>query len=119
MIDNGAELKLEPARASVEDMSVTAQVRQVGMAWEVVVAFSRLNGMPPMSGNEVNARLFASTGESLDLLEAPHGLLPEFGGGLGTSVNARYRFDACASFPARLVIRYKATELSFRLTPAV
>jgi hypothetical protein len=108
-------LSLEPARASINDMTVTAQVKAAGTAWEVVVAFSRLNELPPMEAAEVEVRLLAADGEALDLLEAPGGVLPEFGGGLGTSVNARYRFRKRPSLPTDLIVRHRTAEVTFRL----
>ena len=111
-------LNLEPARASVDDMTVTAQVNPVGTAWEVVVVFSRLNQQPSMEAAEVQVQLLASDGEAMDLLEAPESVLPEFEGGLGTSVNARYRFGKLASPPAQLIVRLRTKEVAFRLVPA-
>jgi hypothetical protein len=58
-----------------------------------------------MGAAEVQVQLLAADGEDLDLLEAPKELLPEFGGGLGTIVNARYRFDKGASPAALLIVR--------------
>ena len=111
-------LNLEPPRASMDDMTVTAQVKPVGTAWEVVVVFSRPNEQPPMGAAEVQVQMLASDGEALDMLEAPKGLLPEFGGGLGTSVNARYRFGKGASPLAHLIVRYGTKEVAFRLVSA-
>lgn len=118
MSDEDLELNLEPPRASMNDMTVTALVKSVETAWEVVVAFSRPNERPPMGAAEVRVQMLAADGEALDVLEAPKGLLPEFGGGLGTSVNARYRFGKGASPPARLIVRYGTKEVAFRLVSA-
>jgi hypothetical protein len=117
---NGEDLilNLEPPRVSVDDMTVTAQVKQVGTVWEVVVVFSRLSEQPPMGAAEVQVQLLASDGEAMDLLEAPKGGLPEFGGGLGTSVNARYRFGKRTLPPAHLIVRHRTKEVDFRLVPA-
>ena len=111
-------LTLDPARVPVDDMTVTAQVKRVGTAWEVVVVLSRPTEQPPMGAAEVHVELLASDGEPLDLLEAPQGLLPEFWGGLGASVNARYRFSARALPPAHLRVRLGTKEVRFRLVSA-
>lgn len=111
-------LNLEPRRTSMDDMTVTALVKPAGTAWEVVVVFSRPNEQPPMGAAEVQVQMLTSDGEALDILEAPKGLLPEFGGGLGTSVNARYRFGKSASPPAHLRVRHGTKEVAFRLVSA-
>ena len=111
-------LNLEPPRASMNDMTVTALVKSVETAWEVVVVFSRPSERPPMEAAEVQVQMLASDREALDILESPKGLLPEFGGGLGTSVNARYRFGKGASPPAHLIVRHGIKEVAFRLVSA-
>lgn len=118
MSEVGPVLNPEPARAPLGDMAVTAQIKGMGPAWEVVVAFSRANDLAPVSADDVETRLLSSDGGALDLLEAPTGLLPEFGGGLGTSVNARYRFDRRDALPEQLIVRYGSTEVAFRLGSA-
>jgi hypothetical protein len=118
MSGNGLVLNLEPPRMSMDNMTVTAQVKLAETVWEVVVVFSRPNEQPPMGAAEVQVQMLASDGEALDILEAPKGLLPEFGGGLGTSVNARYRFGKGASPPTHLIVRHRTKEVAFRLVSA-
>jgi hypothetical protein len=118
MSDQDRALSLEPARAPMGDMTVTAQVKPAGSTWEIVVVFSRLNEQPAMAAAEVQVQLLTADGEALDLLEAPEGILPEFGGGLGTSVNARYRFGKRPLPPARLIVRHGTKEVAFALAPA-
>ncbi|HSR98995.1 MAG TPA: hypothetical protein VLM79_18195 [Kofleriaceae bacterium] len=107
--------KLDPARASLDDMTVTAQVESGETMLEVVVVFSRPNGKPPMPASTVDVQVFDTQGHALALLNSPNGMLPEFGGGLGTSVNARYRFSMRSDPPGRLVVRYGGKELTFQL----
>ena len=118
MNGNDEMLNLNPPSAPMDDMTVTAQVKPMETAWEVIVVFSRANAQPPMVAAEVQVQLLAAGGEGLDILEAPKGFLPEFGGGLGTSVNARYRFGMGASPPAHLIVRHGTKELIFRLVSA-
>ena len=107
--------KLDPARAALDDMTVTAQVQSGETILEVVVVFSRPNGKPPMPASAVDVQVFDTQGHALALLNSPNGMLPEFGGGLGTSVNARYRFSMRSSPPGRLVVRHGGKEVTFPL----
>jgi hypothetical protein len=110
-------VNLVPARSSMGDMTVTGRVRIVGQVWEVVVVLSRPAGTQPIAAAEVQVQLIAANGELMELLDGPRGPLPEFGGGLGTSVNARYRFGSRMSLPERLIIRHQTKEIAFRLVP--
>ena len=107
--------KLDPARASLDDMTVTAQVQSGETTLEVIVVFSRANGEPPMPASAVDAQVFDTQGGALALLNSPSGMLPEFSGGLGSSVNARYRFSMRSSPPGRLVVRHGGKEVTFQL----
>ena len=117
MDNNDIELTLVPVRASINDMTVTAQVKLVENQWDVVVIFSRPNEQPPMNAADVKVKLLVSDGEALQLIEAPDGFLPAFGDGLGETVNARYRFKNQSSPPAILVVRHGTKEITFKLLP--
>lgn len=112
-----SNLTLSPESAVLNNMTVTAVVRSFGTFWEVTVVFSRQNEQPPMVADDLWVGMYDKRGTPLALAEAPKGLLPEFGGGLGSSVNARYRFEKHALPLVRLVIRYKSEQAAFQLMP--
>jgi hypothetical protein len=83
-----------------------------------VILFSRLPGQPVLAAADVRVQLIADDAGPMDLLDAPEGdALPEVGGGLGTTANARYRFGAGPSRPSLLIVHWRSTELRFRLVP--
>jgi hypothetical protein len=106
----------DPNRAALDEMSVTVRVESDGAQLEVIVALSRPNGRPPMESAELRVQVLDSDGVPLPLLEAPKGFLPEFGGGLGATLNARYRFSKQASPPTHVIVHHGAAEVTFRLT---
>jgi len=115
-------LSLDPPRAPMNDMTVTAQIEldEARSAWQVVVVFTRPPTQAAMKAADVEVEMTADDGEPLRIVQAPDGdgFLPEVGDPRAISVNARYLFARGASRPSRLVIRHGGEELSFRLLPA-
>jgi hypothetical protein len=81
-----------PERASLGEFTVTAQIEERDGAWEALIILSRQPDRPPIDASELEVILENAGGTALAVLDAPTGTLPEWIGGLGTAINARYRF---------------------------
>ena len=79
---------------------------------EVVVVFGRAAGLPPMMGAEVDAELVDREGKSLPPVSRPEGTLAE-AGGMGSSVNAPFRFRMDGRIPAQLKVSYRGETHTF------
>lgn len=108
---------VEPTSIPIGDTSVTAQIRldQPGDQWDVIIVISRAPGLDPIQGQEVDAQLIDAQGSSMKVLERPTRLLVEVGGSLGTSANARFRFQDSTAVPERLLVTYQDQTASFRV----
>ena len=97
--------------------TVGAQVGRVSPhgAWDVVVLVSRAANQPPIDAAEVQADLTDRSGAVLPLVLAPTGPLPEAGGSLGVSANARFQFADRGAPAAALTVRLGGAALRFRL----
>ncbi len=114
------DLLVEPKTISIAGMSVSAKVSpdRDGNRWNVTVVFSRAADLPPLDGRDVEAQLLDDKGSPLELLERPSGVLVEFGGSLGNSANAEFRFRRPDVIPAKLLVTYRASQGVFALRPA-
>jgi len=82
-----------------------------------VVVIGRAAGRPPMAANEVDAELADRAGHAFPVTSRPQGTLPE-GGGMGVSVNARFRFRVEGGDPAELRVRYAGQTYTFLVKEA-
>lgn len=112
-----SNLTLSPESAVLNNMTVTAVVRSIGTSWEVIIVFSRHSEQSAMFADDLWVGLYDERGAPLALVQTPEGLLPEFGGGLGSSVNARYLFEKHELPAARLMVRHKSEQAAFQLMP--
>jgi hypothetical protein len=108
--------RIEPPSCSVDQVTVSAQVQREGEQVRVVVVVSRPDGLAALGPHDVEAVLRAS-GRAFQVLEAPGRVLPEFGGSLGNSVNARFLF-AAPGVPDTLDVRVQGTHCAFRIVEA-
>ena len=97
--------------------TVGAQVGRVSPhgAWDVVVLVSRAANQPPIDAADLRAELTDRNGAALPLLLAPTGILPEAGGSLGMTANARFQFADRGAPAAALTVRLGGAALRFRL----
>ena len=113
------ELTLEPKSASLGGMSVVAKLAPDPSAdrWEATIVFSRAPDAPLMSGKDVDVQLLDAGGSPLKVLDRPPGPLPEVGGSLGNSANARFHFERSKLEPAELAVTYGGETVRFRVVP--
>jgi hypothetical protein len=106
---------VEPASISLGESIVSADIclDRVHDRWEVLVVFTRPPNQAPMQGQDVDAQLFDVHERKLKVLEHPSGPLVEFGGSLGNSVNALFRFQNLGVAPSRLLITYQSQAVCF------
>lgn len=107
-----------PERASVGEFTVTAQIEEHDGAWETLIILSREPDRPPIDASELTVILENAGGTALAVLAAPTGTLPEWIGGLGTAINARYRFAGDNGPPTRLTVTRGTDQARFTLIPA-
>jgi hypothetical protein len=102
------------------DISIAVAFRPDDPAWDVLVTMSRLPDLPRVEADELTTRLLDAAGAALPVLSEPAGRLVEVGGGLGTTVNAEYRFAAPTSgaVPGRIEVEYRGEGASFELVAA-
>ena len=118
MSADDSALATAPTHLKVGEATVSARVRLLDGHWELIVLINRAPEQPPLATADLQVQMLAEDHSPMPLLSAPQGqVLPEAGGGLGTTANARYRFDAGRGRPAQLVIQWRSTELTFRLLP--
>ena len=111
------DFALEPRTSTVAGMSVLAQVTadKSKDSWDVTIVFSRAVGLPPMQAEEVDAQLIDTRGKAKPVVERPSGPLVEFGGSLGNSVNASFRFHDSRLEPGELVVTCRGETARFRV----
>lgn len=114
MSEGEVVIGLHPGNAILGNMSVMAEVKPQGNAWEVIVIFTRSPEKPPMRSEDVAVKLINADGTVPEIIEGPRGILPGFGDGRGISVNARYLFRR-QSVPVRLEVYYESMDVIFRL----
>ncbi|MBP2326541.1 hypothetical protein JOF56_006926 [Kibdelosporangium banguiense] len=83
---------------------------------DVVVVISRAAGQPPLLAEDIDVRLLAADEQPLQVAQQPTGPLVEFGGSLGTSVNARFDFEGAE--PAFLAVAAHGGSVRFRVEEA-
>ena len=108
---------LEAESVTISDMAVDLEIRIIEQRrCSVVVALSREGGLEPLPASAIAVELYDSDGDIVDLIEDTEGLLPEFGGGLGTSVNASFRFQLTDAPPARAVVAVLGERASIQIS---
>lgn len=109
------EFAVEPQSASIDGMSVLAKLERStsGDQWDATIVFSRAADQPPIPATDVDAQLLDAAGTPLKVLERPERALVEAGGSLGTSANARFRFEASKAEPATLAVTYRGQTVRF------
>ncbi|MBV9778566.1 MAG: hypothetical protein JOY62_01220 [Acidobacteriaceae bacterium] len=85
---------------------------------EVTVVFSRADNLAPLEAHDVEAQLLDARGTPLQLLERPSGNLVEFGGTLGNSVNALFRFQSSGGAPSEALVSYRGESVRFQIVAA-
>lgn len=114
---SNTELTVEPKTSSLAGMSVSASLSrgESSAGWEVTAVFARAPNLPPLHGEDVSVQLLDPQGKSMNILESPSKVLPEFGGSLGNSANAHFRFENSGVAPAELVVTYRGEATRFRI----
>ena len=109
---------VSPERASFGEFTVSAQIEERDGTWETLIILSRQPDRPPIDASELEVGLENASGTALAVLDAPTGTLPEWIGGLGTAINARYRFASDNGPPARLTVTRGNDQARFTVIPA-
>lgn len=107
-------LKAETVTISGMAVDLEVQILEQGTC-SVVVALSREGGLEPLKASTVAVDLYDANADIVDLIEAPDGLLPEFGGGLGITINARFCFQIADAPPVRAVVAVLDERESIRI----
>jgi hypothetical protein len=116
--DGYSSYAVYPQARTLPDSTITAQVRRhpKDAAWHVLILITRAPDRSPIDAAEVQARLVDENGAALPVLLGPLGPLPEAGGSLGVSANARFQFADRGTRLAELVVQVHGAEVRFRLT---
>lgn len=110
--------RLDPPSRSVPDATVSGSLqRAADGSWDLSLGIMRAADLPPLDASAVGAVLADAAGRGLTVAQSLAGPLPEGGGSLGMSANARFRFLDHGTAPASLVVRLHGSELRFRLLP--
>ena len=112
---------LEPATIDLDSESLAGrlELEEDGSAWTAIVLVLRHRGRHAgagaVAGEDVSAQLLDSGAKPFPLESSPTGPLPEIGGGLGVSANARFCFRATGAKPAELVVDYAGRTCRFQV----
>lgn len=108
-----------PRSHDLQDATILAEVHDgpAGAATcEVLVVIARAPDLPSIDSSEVQVRLIDGAGGVAMPILAPSGALPEAGGSLGMSANARFQFRHPAGHFTELIVLFRGNEVRFQLT---
>jgi hypothetical protein len=112
-------LPTAPAEITVADATLSADIEHLSDgSWDVVVVLRHAPGPRLIDAGEVDAELMDADGRATAPLTRPHGKLPEAGGSLAVSANARFRFGPLNPNPTELIIHWRHQSARFLLRQA-
>jgi hypothetical protein len=110
-------VRTEPFSIAAGPVEVSADIGhdRATDTWNVTVVLTRAAGHLPVDAGDVSIQMLDAEGRPFEVTRRPTGPLPEAGGSLGVSANARFGLRGPGRLPDRLVVTYRGSTPHFRI----